>query len=135
MKKVLIIIGCIIITAVLCLGVYMYLKNPTSVTLNIKSVTLNIKYDTTEYSKTFSKGESFEFDLLGEDYKITIVNISSNKVILKANSYGLYPNREDGSISLVDNVDTFELHKDKPLVLSLQATDVSSNIEITWKNN
>ena len=107
--------------------------NNTNMNNDISSVYLKINCNGTDISNSFKKGENFEFDLLGKKYKITINNITENKIELKSNSYGLFPKREDGTISLIDNVDTFELYKNKKLVLSFQATDVSSNVEIIWE--
>lgn len=62
-----------------------------------------------------------------------IDNIGENKINLSSSTYGLFPSREDGSISLIDDVKQFEFYKGKPLVLGLQVTDASYDITIVWK--
>lgn len=84
-------------------------------------------------ANNYKVGDTFECDLLGDNYKIKIVNISKNKIKLESSKYGLYPKRENDTISLTDKVKKFELYKDKELVLSTQTTDYSSNITINWK--
>ena len=124
-----VIIICSVVIIVLCAG-FITVNNSS---YNTSSVHLKINYGDENISKSFKKGEKFECTLLGKNFEITIANISDEKVELKSNSYGLFPQREDGSISLIDSIDTFELYKNKKLILQRQVMDASSRIEIVWK--
>lgn len=129
MKKVLLIIIPVFIAFI---GVCCYLLFNSS--NNKEGINLEIDCNgDVAASTSYKVGDTFTCKLLGEDFKIKIKSVSEDKIVLKANNYGLYPRRENGSISLMDKVDEFELTKGKELVLGLQATDVSSNLKINWK--
>lgn len=98
-----------------------------------ESVYLKIDCMGKDLSKEYKKGDSFKCTLLGEEFKITIKDIENDKILLKSSSYGLYPKREDGSISLRDKVNLFELPRCTRLDLVFQATDTNSKINIEFK--
>ena len=100
---------------------------------NASSVYLKINCAGNDISDTFEKGSKFECILLGKKFEITIDDITSDNVILKSNAYGLFPKRKDGTISLIQKVNTFKLQKNKKLYLQLQVTDMSWGIEIIWE--
>lgn len=84
-------------------------------------------------SNTYKKDNTFECNILGNNFQIKIEDISDKKIKLSSSTYGLFPRREDGSISLVDKVKNFELYKGEQLTLALQATDISADIVIIWE--
>ena len=60
---------------------------------------------------SFKEGDTFECELLGNNFTIKIEDISDKKIKLSSSKYGLFPIRENGSISLIDKVKNFELSK------------------------
>ncbi len=100
---------------------------------NNGKVTLKIDCDGKDISNKFVEGDKINCELLGDEYEITIQKVEKEKMILKANKYGLFPKREDGTYSLIDKVDEFEVEKGKPTILALQVTDVSATMTIDWK--
>lgn len=105
---------------------------PTVDTTPVDSAYLKIDCDGTDISNTYKMGDSFSCSLLNKEFKITIKSMTKGKIELEADQYGLFPQRDDGTYSLIDNVKDFDLYKDKELTLSFQATDVSSNIKINY---
>ena len=97
------------------------------------SVYLKIDCAGEDISNTYKIDDTFSCELLGKEYTIKLKNIEKNKIILQSSSYGLYPKRENGSISLLDKIDEFKLQKNKELVLALQVTDLSYDISIIWE--
>ena len=97
-----------------------------------KSIHLTVNCNGKDMSNDFKKGDSFTCDLLNSEFIIKIKNIKDNKVKLQADKYGLYPLSKNGKIDLNDKLKDFEVYKDKKLVLGLQATDISSSIEISY---
>ena len=120
----------IVLTLILVIGIvsYIFLNNQ-----NDSSVYLKIISDEETISRMYKEGDTFECNLLGNKFKIKIEDISDKKIKLSSSEYGLFPRREDASISLIDKVKNFELNKGKQLVLALQATDVSEEITIIWE--
>lgn len=84
-------------------------------------------------SGTYKKDSKLECNLLGNDFEIKIEDINNKKIKLTSSTYGLFPRREDGSISLIDKINEFELHKGEKLTLALQTTDVYKDIVIIWQ--
>ena len=97
-----------------------------------KEVVLEIHCGDINTSNTYKEKDSFKCKLPGEEFEITIKKINKDSVELSSSKYGLYPQREDGTISLIDKVDSFKLEKNNELILAYQATDTSENISITW---
>ena len=129
-KKVL---SCLIVLVVIIfLGVFFLVFADKGNGSN-KKINLSIDCDGIDVSGEYKKGDSFKCELLGDEFIITIKKVSGDSALLKANQYGLFPKRKDGTISLIDNVDEFELKKDKELVLAYQATDTNNEIVINWK--
>ena len=100
---------------------------------DLSNVDLKITCDGNDLSGKYKEGDSFECNIVGETYVITVKSISNDIVKLKCDKDGLYPERDEGTISLLDKIRDFELTKGKKLVLRPQVTDVSSSIEIYWK--
>ena len=75
------------------------------------SVYLKIDCAGEDISNTYKIDDTFSCELLGKEYTIKLKNIEKNKIILQSSSYGLYPKRENGSISLLDKIDEFKLQK------------------------
>ena len=123
-----IIIG--IVLLILAIGVIIFLQPKKG---NNMTTNLEIKCDSKDLSGEYKEGDKINCELLGEEFTITVKNITNDSIKLTADKYGLFPERDNGTISLTDKVNEFTLTKDKPLVLSLQATDVNSHITITWK--
>ena len=94
---------------------------------------LKIDCNGTDLSGMYKKGDYFTCGLSETDYEITINDIEISKIKFKSSSYGLFPVREDGTISLLDKVDEFVLNRCSELDLALQATDSNENIIIKWE--
>lgn len=124
-KNIIIIIVSFIILGITCC---LFLKNQ-----NNSSVYLKITCDGKDVSAMYKKGDVFNCSLLGSDYKIKIDNISDKKIFLSSSDYGLFPIREDGTISLIEKVKKFELNKGKKLILGMQTTDITKDITIIWE--
>lgn len=120
----------IVIALILVIGIIGYIFYNKQ---NKYSVDLKIICGEKTISSTYEVGDIFECNLLNDNFEIKIENISNEKVDLSSSDYGLFPVRENGTISLVDKVKTFELYKGKELNLALQATDVSERITIIWE--
>lgn len=120
----------IVIASILIIGLacYIFMNNPQKA-----SAYLKITCDEETISSTYKEGDTFKCTLLGDNYEIKINNISDKKINLSSSNYGLFPIREDGSISLVDKVKKFVLYKGEILVLGLQAVDTSAKITILWE--
>ena len=104
--------------------------------LNVKddsSVYLDINCNGDILSDEYKEKDVFECKLGGDTFRIKVEDISNKKIKLSSSDYGLFPMREDGTISLIDKVKKFELNIGEELVLVLQATDTSDNITIVWK--
>lgn len=84
-------------------------------------------------SDQYKVGDTFQCNLLGEEFEIKIDRISDEKVKLSSSKYGLCPSNEDGTINLNAKVKKFELSKGKELDLRLQATDAGEGIIIIWE--
>lgn len=97
-----------------------------------KEATLKVDCNGKNLSGTYHKGDTIECELLGEKYEIKIKSISSDKIKLQANDYGLTPVK-DGKIDLNTKVKDFELVKGTILHLNVQATDTSSSISFDWE--
>lgn len=134
-KKIIYVVITIVVIIGLILGWKLLKPSITSESVYIKpeSVYLKIDCDGKDISDTYKIGDTFKCELLGKEFTIKIKNISDKKIVLKSTSYDLYPKRSNGTISLIDEVNTFNLEKNKKLILVLQATDVSSDISIIWK--
>ena len=130
-KKTLAVILGTILALALVVSAQFIIKNYTK---NPEIAYLKINCDGNDISNIYKEGDSFNCALLNLEFKLTIKSIKNNKVKIQADKYGLYPKQEDGTISLIDNEDKFELYKNKKTILELQATDVSSTIEITYEN-
>ena len=126
MKKKLIIglLCLLIIIGVLC---FIFLKKDN------KEVSLNIDCDGIDLSKTYKEGDTFECTLISEKFTLEIKTINKNEIKLHSNRTGLFPRREDNSISLIDKVEDFTLEKGEELDLALQATDVTADLKISYK--
>lgn len=120
----------ILITLFLVIGIVSYIFLNSK---NDSSAYLKIICDEETISKTYKEGDTFECELLGNNFTIKIEDISDKKIKLSSSKYGLFPIRENGSISLIDKVKNFELSKGEKLVLALQATDISADITIIWE--
>lgn len=98
-----------------------------------KSIYLKINCGEKNLSNKYKEGDVFECNLSSSNFKIKIEDIKNNKIKLSSSNYGLYPEREDGTISLIDKIKDFELYKGKKLILKLQVTDYSNTITIDWE--
>ena len=94
---------------------------------------LNISCNGKDISNTFKKGDTFSCDLLNSQFEITIKKINDDKIKLQADKYGLAVEKNK-KIDLNEKVKSFEVYKDRKIILKLQATDISSTIEITYQN-
>ncbi|MBO5478950.1 MAG: hypothetical protein J6A04_04505 [Clostridia bacterium] len=120
----------IVIALIFVIGIasYIFFNNKKQ-----SSVYLKIICGEETISSTYKENDKFECNILGNNFEIKIEDISNKKIELSSSTYGLFPRREDGSISLVDKVKNFELYKGEKLILALQATDVSADIVIVWE--
>ena len=109
--------------------VVMFLK-PKS---NNDSVDLIVLCTSETRSGVYKTGDSFKCKVAGSDYTITITEITNDTVKLQSDKYGLFPRRDDGTISLTERVKDFTLEKNKTLDLALQATDLIFSIKIKMK--
>lgn len=122
---IMIIAGVVLITSI----VLLFVLKPS---VGKGEANLKIDCDGKNLSKVYKAGDSFECSLAGDKFTITIKDVSDNKINLEADKYGLYPRREDGTISLVDKVKEFTLEKGDELNLELQATDSLGSLKINW---
>lgn len=99
---------------------------------NQNGYNLGIDCEGADLSKTYEIGGTITCQPSTREYSIVLQEEKDGKLTLKASSYGLFPEREDHSISLSDKVDTFVLEKNKKLVLREQVTDASFEIVINW---
>ena len=122
---------CISVVIVIIIGVVfaLFFMNDNS-----EPVKLKIDCDGKDLSNTYKKGDKIECSLLGSNFQLTIRSVSDDRVVIDANSYGLCPRSDNGAIGLTSKVKRFNLYKGEQLVLALQATDVSSDIEIDWED-
>lgn len=123
---ILIVILLIVIAAIVFIVINKGNKNETAY--------IEINCDGKDLSKEYKKGDAIDCTLLGSEFKLTIEDIKKDEIEIHADKYGLFPERDNGTISLIDKVDDFTLEKDKDLILALQATDVSSSIKLKWTN-
>lgn len=100
---------------------------------NSGKVYLKIDCDGKDISNKFVEGDKFNCELFGDEFEITIKKVEKEKITLKADRYGLFQERDDGTYSLIDDVDEFEVVKGKTTALALQVTDASATIKIDWK--
>lgn len=97
-----------------------------------KSIFLKINCGGDTITGTYKVDDQIECNLVGKEFVITIDKINEDKVKLSANNYGLFPRREDGSISLKKKIKKFELEKGKDIELVYQGTDTNKAIVIVW---
>ena len=128
MKKKYIVYIIVVLLFLIGIATYIFLNNQKK-----SSVYLKIVCDDKTISETYKKGSKFECNLLGNNFEIKIEDINNKKIKITSSTYGLFPRREDGSISLIDKINEFELHKGEKLTLALQATDVYKDIVIIWQ--
>ena len=131
MKKTFLIILVIIIVIAL-IGLSVVLLNKKGETEE-KAAYLNISINGADLSGKYRERDIFVCTFDDCKIEITVSKISDDKIQLTADSYGLYPLREDGTISLTEQINTFELVKNKPLVLCQQITDVTSQVVVSWE--
>ncbi len=98
-----------------------------------KEVKLNIDCNGKDISNTFKEEDTFECEILGQKNKLIIKDISSKKVKIQAEDYGLTPVKDNNTINLIEQVKDFEVVKGKELKLALQATDATGFITIKYE--
>lgn len=94
-----------------------------------KSVKVSMKCKNDVTVHTIKKGDVLACELLGEEYEITIVSATSERVKVKVNEYGLTDTN-----SLLDKKDSFEFSKDESLKLHTQSTDYQEKLILSYES-
>ena len=128
-KRVVLIAGELV---VLLLGVSMFflLKNKLG---RGKEVQVTIRCSASETTGGLRVNDTFNCNITNKNYTFTVTSVDNDKIVFKSSDYGLTYTKEDGTINLVDKVDTFELAKGKTLKICPQATDSTCPLTIEWK--
>ena len=95
-----------------------------------KSVDINCNnYD--RYRITLKKGNTFDCELLGEEYHFKIKSIYNDNIVLTASNYGLTKLQDEG-INLESKEKEFIIEKSKQVELTTQSMDFNESIIIEW---
>lgn len=114
----------ILLIIVLCIFVTGCTKNNGELVINCNGV---------ESTTKITKGNLITCELLKDNYIFEIKKIKKDKVIIKTNKSGLFKQRKDGTISLVDDQKEFIIEKNKKNVIMTQSTDYQESMIVEWK--
>ena len=129
-KKVVIIVGAIVVLF-LGVSVFVTLKNKLNVGASAK---VDIKCGGSDTLGELKEQDTFQCNVLNKNYTFTVNSIKDNKIVIKASDTGLTEKKSDGTISLLDKKDTFEIEKGTSLTLCAQVTDARDcSLTIEWK--
>lgn len=133
-NKTAVYIGGALALILLGVSVFFLVRNKTNnFSFSKAKAEVDIKCETSHEEGQLKVNDSFSCTVLGKNYTFTVKNIKDDKMTIKADKTGLTKVKEDGTINLNDPMDTFEITKGDTIKISAQATDVSSNMEVTWK--
>jgi len=128
-KRVVFIVGVIVI---ILLGVSVFFTFKKRIFTGDKAK-VEIKCNGSDTTGELKVNDSFSCSFYGTNYTFTVTSIKDNKMVIKSSSEGLTEVKSDGTISLLDKKDTFEITKGETLKLAPQVTDGHGNLVIEWK--